>query len=68
VFVFGEWSCACSAEFLHVGTNAEDFSDVVAEFAYVGSPLAAYFEENVAPVFFQEIYIVDSSCSQLPFD
>ena len=56
------------AKFLHVGANAEDFADVVAEFADVGSAFAAHFEENVSSVCFHVIYVVNTSSSKLPFN
>jgi len=48
--------------------NAEDFADIVAEFADVGSAFAAYFEKDVSSVCFKVVYVVDSTGSQLPFN
>ena len=51
-----------------MATDAQDFADVETEFSDVCSAFTAYFEEYVASVFLEVVYVVDASCAQLEFN
>jgi hypothetical protein len=50
-----------------VSSASENFSDVKAEFAYVGTAFAADAKKYVSPINFQQIQIVNPSRAQLTF-
>src|SRR3972149_6095439 len=68
IAVIHEWPRACPAKLLHVSARAEDFSNIVAEFAYVRPALTANLEKNVPSIHLNEVDVVNASGPQLPLD